>query len=87
MTLPTFWSIRRRGAPVWWWTIDSQDTWNTLPASIHIADRLRKDGGGIVLMHDLDRGSQRNNFVLEVTDALLTTARNESMKVITLRGL
>src|SRR5271154_3242341 len=54
MTLPTYWSLRRRGAPVWWWTIDSGDTHRRLPSASQVADRLRRDGGGIVLMHDLD---------------------------------
>jgi peptidoglycan-N-acetylglucosamine deacetylase len=81
MTLPTYWSIRRRGAPVWWWTIDSGDTYDSLPSVSRIADRVRQEGGGIILMHDLDRTPRRNNFVLEVTAALLDVARQESIQV------
>jgi peptidoglycan/xylan/chitin deacetylase (PgdA/CDA1 family) len=84
MTLPTYWSIRRRKAPVWWWTIDSGDTDNTLPSPGLVADRLRREGGGIVLMHDLDRTQPRNEFVLEVTAALLDVARQESFEVMPL---
>jgi len=81
MTLPTYRSIRRRGAPVWWWTIDSGDTREELPAPHQVADRVRREGGGIVLMHDLDRTQKRNDFVLELTAALLDVARQESFQV------
>ncbi len=62
ITLPTYWSLRRRNAPVWWWTIDSGDTRKVLPNPQQIADKLRKEGGGIVLMHDLDRTQERNRL-------------------------
>jgi hypothetical protein len=69
---------------VWWWTIDSGDTDNTLPDPSHVAERLRREGGGIVLMHDLDRTQPRNEFVLEVTAALLDVAQQESFQVMPL---
>ncbi len=84
MTLPTYLSVRRRGAPVWWWTLDSGDTHNRLPAVHEISDALRRDQGGIVLMHDLDRGKERNDFVLQMTDALLDVAMQESLKIVPL---
>jgi peptidoglycan/xylan/chitin deacetylase (PgdA/CDA1 family) len=87
MTLPTYWSIRRRGAPVWWWTIDSGDTREVLPTPGQVADRVRREGGGIVLMHDLDRTQPRNEFVLELTAALLDVAQRESFKVAPLRDI
>lgn len=81
MTLPTFWSVRRRGASTWWWTIDSGDTHNILPSTGQIAEQFRRDGGAIVLMHDLDRTKERNDFVLETTSALLDVAERESFHV------
>jgi peptidoglycan-N-acetylglucosamine deacetylase len=87
MTLPTYLSIRRRGAPVWWWTIDSGDTHQLLPSAAQVADRLRREGGGIVLMHDLDRTRPRNDFVLELTATLLDVAQRESYQVKPLREL
>jgi peptidoglycan-N-acetylglucosamine deacetylase len=87
MTLPTYLSIRRRGAPVWWWTIDSGDTHQASPTANQVADRLRRDGGGIVLMHDLDRTQPRNNFVLELTATLLDVAQKESFQIKPLREL
>jgi hypothetical protein len=87
MTLPTYWSIRRRKAPVWWWTIDSGDTRDVLPNISQVGEGLLKAGGGIVLMHDLDRTQQRNDFVLELTAALLDLAQKESFKVTPLREL
>jgi peptidoglycan/xylan/chitin deacetylase (PgdA/CDA1 family) len=87
MTLPTLWATCRRGAPVWWWTIDSRDTWKKLPRPSEIADKVCKDDGGIVLMHDLDHDQERSSFVLEVTDALLDVARQKSFEVLTLKEL
>jgi peptidoglycan-N-acetylglucosamine deacetylase len=87
MTLPTYLSIRRRGAPVWWWTIDSGDTHHAPPTANEVADRLRREGGGIVLMHDLDRTQARNNFVLELTATLLDVAQKESFQIKPLREL
>jgi len=87
MTLPTYWSIRRRGAPVWWWTIDSGDTHTVLPSASQVADRLRHEGGGIVLMHDLDRTQPRNDFVLELTETLIDVARRDSLHIRPLRDL
>jgi len=87
MTLPTYFEIRRRGAPVWWWTIDSGDTHHPMPTANQVADAVRREQGGIVLMHDLDRGKERNEFVLEVTNALLDVAERESLNVVPLREL
>lgn len=87
LTLPTYLSLRRRGAPLWWWTIDSGDTHDELPKPGKIAERLRQEGGGIVLMHDLDRTPQRNEFVLELTAALVEVARQESIQIRPLRDL
>jgi peptidoglycan/xylan/chitin deacetylase (PgdA/CDA1 family) len=87
MTLPTCWSIHRRKAPVWWWTIDSGDTRNVLPQPADVAEQLRRAGGGIVLMHDLDRTKERNQYVLELTALLLDVAQQESFNVAPLREL
>lgn len=84
MTLPTYWSTRRRGASVWWWTIDSGDTHRVLPSTTQVVDRVQQEGGGIVLMHDLDRTQPRDEFVLETTAALLDFAERESFHVVPL---
>jgi peptidoglycan-N-acetylglucosamine deacetylase len=87
MTLPTYWSIRRRQAEVWWWTIDSGDTNGQPPSVGRVINELRKEGGGIVLMHDFHRQQERNGFVLELTGELLDYARRESFQVKTVREL
>jgi peptidoglycan/xylan/chitin deacetylase (PgdA/CDA1 family) len=87
MTLSTYLSVRRRRAPVWWWTIDSGDTHQAMLTANQVADRLRRDGGGIVLMHDLDRTQPRNSFVLELTETLLDVAQRESFQIKPLREL
>lgn len=90
LTLPTYLNIRRRGAPVWWWTIDSGDTFEVTPSPREVAEKLRQAGGGIVLMHDGSvtmRAQKRSDFMLAVTSALLDVAQRESLKVIGLSEL
>ena len=90
ITLPTFWSLRRRRAPVWWWTIDSGDSHEVLASTKQISDEVREASGGIVLMHDGSvelRSQERNDFVLELTNTLLDLAQQESLRVVPLRDL
>ena len=87
MTLPTYLSLRQRGASVWWWTIDSGDTHSVLPVPAQVVDRVKREGGGIVLMHDLDRTQPRNNFVIQTTAALLDLAQSESLRIAPLSEL
>src|SRR5262245_27868860 len=87
MTLPTYWAVRRRGASVGWWTIDSGDTHASLPQSEDIVETLRHHGGGVVLMHDCERSHDRESFVIDATIALLSVARRESFEIITLGEL
>lgn len=58
--------------PIAVWTIDSKDTWAQLPDSAEqAAERVRIEGGGIVLLHDYDReDSTVNDFVIEVIESL-----------------
>jgi peptidoglycan/xylan/chitin deacetylase (PgdA/CDA1 family) len=90
MTLPTYMNIRQRGAPVWWWTIDSGDTFEVTPRANEVVEKLRQEGGGIVLMHDGSveiRSHERSDFMLAVTGALLDVAEQESFKVVGLSEL
>ena len=77
---------RRRLA---WWTIDSTDTNSRCATPDAVAERVAGDGGGVVLLHDFDRGedSPRNAFMLDVTRRLLEMAKNEGYKITTLGEL
>ena len=79
--------LRRRGAPIAWWTVDSGDTAAELPDSSAIIDRVRRFGG-VVLMHDFDRkDTERSAFVLSITEKLLKCARQEGLTVRRIRDL
>jgi peptidoglycan/xylan/chitin deacetylase (PgdA/CDA1 family) len=58
--------------PIAVWTIDSKDTWAQLTESAEqAAERVRSEGGGIVLLHDYDReDSAVNDFVIAVVESL-----------------
>jgi peptidoglycan/xylan/chitin deacetylase (PgdA/CDA1 family) len=87
ITLPTYLAIRRRGASLGWWTIDSGDTHDRLPHPQKVAETAVNDGGGIVLMHDLDHSPERNDFVLETTSVLLKLATREAFTIKRLSDL
>ncbi len=81
--------IRRRGAKTVLWTHDSGDTAKELPKPGQIIDAVRRDRGGVVLLHDFDRESDsaynvaRAEYVLEVTQGLLEAAARDGLRVIT----
>jgi peptidoglycan/xylan/chitin deacetylase (PgdA/CDA1 family) len=81
MTLWTWMALKRRGAPIAWWTVDSGDTWSSLPDPQSIADKVARAGGGVVLLHDFDRAPDRQQYVLRTTGLLLSTARREGLRV------
>ncbi|HWH92910.1 MAG TPA: polysaccharide deacetylase family protein [Baekduia sp.] len=76
-------ALRRRRAPVAWWTIDSGDTFAELPSPGFAAERVREDGGGVVLLHDHseERPRERIEFVLDATERLLRAAKAEGLAV------
>lgn len=83
VTLATLAQLWIRGCAVAWWTIDSSDTWHkTLPISA-VIERIKLDGGGVVLMHDHDRSidHEREDYVVDLTRAILGLARDEGFKI------
>lgn len=90
LTAFTWIALRARGVRPSWWTIDSGDTRPVPPSPEAICERLRQDGGGVVLMHDFDRTHDREaraEYVLRTTDLLLATAAREGLRVRTFRDL
>jgi hypothetical protein len=49
-----------------------------------VVGHVKRRGGGIVLMHDLERSMERNDFVLETTAALLEVAQRQSFNIVKL---
>jgi peptidoglycan/xylan/chitin deacetylase (PgdA/CDA1 family) len=82
--------VRRRGARIVRWTHDSRDTTHTeLPEARAVVERVLRDSGGMVLLHDFDRerdeayNRARAEHVLAVTDGLLRAARHRGFEVVT----
>jgi peptidoglycan/xylan/chitin deacetylase (PgdA/CDA1 family) len=83
-------ALRRRGAPLAWWTVDSGDTRLARPSVDPVVAAVARAGGGVVLMHDFDRDPpepERERFLLELTTALLALARERRWTVSTLGEL
>lgn len=72
-----------------WWTIDSSDTWTTPMPIEAVLDKIRRKGGGVILLHDHDRSGhrERESYVLELTRSILEMARNEGFAVVSLTDL
>ncbi|MBI1849672.1 MAG: polysaccharide deacetylase family protein [Planctomycetes bacterium] len=81
LSFATWLVVRRRGAAIGWWTIDSGDTHSVEPSPQQAIDQLKRDGGGVVLLHDFDRSPKRAAFVLQTTELLLRTAKREGLMV------
>ncbi len=81
LVFPTWLLARHLGTPLAWWTDDSGDSHPELPARSPALDLVQR-GGGVVLLHDLDRSEPRNVFVLETTRALLQGARENGLTVM-----
>jgi peptidoglycan/xylan/chitin deacetylase (PgdA/CDA1 family) len=79
-------TIRRRQAPLAFWTVDSGDTHAQLPEPSAVAGVVDGMGGGVVLLHDFDRDPEepdRDAFVLGLTERLLDVAERRNMAVLT----
>jgi peptidoglycan-N-acetylglucosamine deacetylase len=83
-------ALRRRGASIGWWTVDSGDTQPARPDIAPVVAAVMRAGGGVVLMHDFDRDPpepEREGFVVELTTALLDMSRERGWTVSTLGEL
>lgn len=91
LNLVSWWALRRRNVRLGFWTVDSGDTHPVLPSPQSVIERVRRDGGGVVLLHDHDRRRStravRFRFVLDTTDQLIRMARAEGMSIATLGHL
>ena len=87
LTLPCWWEATRRGSSFGWWTIGAGDTTDSRRDPAEVVTELREAGGGVVLLHDLDREPERDDWVLAATAHLLEAARDEGYQVMTLGQL
>jgi len=80
-----------RRAPIFYWTLDSGDTW---PAGMRDSRRVAttilssRAGGAVVLAHDFDRTDEDiNKMALDFIRLALCAAKKKGMKVVTLSEL
>lgn len=75
-----------------WWTIDTKDTMQRLSAN-EVLRRLDQEGGGVVLMHDLDRGEGQNGtlshseYVIDLIDKIAAFSRENGYRIVTFGDL
>jgi peptidoglycan/xylan/chitin deacetylase (PgdA/CDA1 family) len=87
MSIGAWAALRGRGVRPDFWTIDAGDTWPTLPAPRRVADRIAREGGGVVLLHDFDRAvdaERRAAFVVAAVETIAHVARREGLTFMTM---
>ena len=83
MNLLTVLATRLLKIPISTWTLPSGDTYTPLPTTASVVAEIDEFGGGVVLMHDMDRNDPaRPIFVLETTRQLIQLARQEGWDFI-----
>ena len=87
LTLLTWAKIKQRRAPLGWWTVCCGDDAEVLPDTNTAVRKTKRDGGGVVLLHDFDRSQERAEFMLESTSKLLDAATDHGWTVRTLSEL
>jgi len=84
ITLASILQVLIRKLTLAWWTIDSSDTWvNPIPVE-QIIDQIRREGGGVILMHDHERVNdpERKDYVITLTKMIIRFARTEGYKIV-----
>lgn len=74
--------------PIVYWLDDCGDTWQIQPDSKRASVMAREAGGTVSLAHDFDRSDDSvDQFVLESTRSVLSVAKEENMRILTLSEL
>lgn len=74
------------------WTVDPQDSWNRRPVADILAE-IEAKGGGVVLMHDVDRPRRGPSpethpaYLLDLTAALISFAAAKGYRILRLTDL
>ena len=78
-TLLSLLFIFLKGIKISWWTIDPKDSLENPASHQTVLDKLRKDNGGVVLLHDWDDYPTPNHeeYVLDLVEKIITMAKAE----------
>lgn len=89
LVLPNLAHVLLAGGRLAWWTVDSTDTWPSVRPVFSVIEALSAERGGVVLMHDHCRRDDpsRNDFVLELTKAIIDFSRVEGYRICTMDEL
>jgi len=91
LTLSMWIYCRLRGIKLAFWTHDSGDTYKNTPKKETLIRNIKKNGGGVVLMHSFDRlhddAAALEQYVSELTNDLLHMAKEEKLEVCVFNDL
>jgi peptidoglycan/xylan/chitin deacetylase (PgdA/CDA1 family) len=91
-TLATLLYCLRHHTRLAFWTHDSRDSWQRLPAST-LLEQLRTAEGGVVLMHDFDRPRRgpspesHPDYMLDLTERIIDFADSQNFKIVAFSDL
>lgn len=92
MTLASLVAAAASRIKLGWWTIDSQDSWDRRPIDDVMA-QIAEQGGGVILMHDLDQYKSapdemaHPDYVLELTQRIISYAKANDMQILRMNDL
>ena len=75
--------------PLAFWSVDCRDTWPENTRNAHYAaEKIRRDGGGIVLFHDFDRSTPEiDNFVIDSLNSVIAAGKQMNLEFVTIESL
>lgn len=91
LTLSLCFFLLTKKCKIVFWTVNSGDTYSTLPEPDSIVQKVVRENGAVVLLHSFDRDSrskeERSNFVISITMKLLQAAKDHNLEICKINDL
>lgn len=89
MSLASLIIAKLRGFEIVWWTVDARDSLEAPRSHQEVLQTIRRDGGGIILLHDYDIFPDPNHdsYVLTLIPKIHALARELDLEFVTIADL
>ena len=84
MSLASYLLAKYRGLDIGWWTVDARDAWVERRPHEDVLDEIRRNKGGIVLLHDFDSVVEgHDQYVLSLIPKIHDLASELNLRFVT----